>query len=380
MNFGAFLLILYFIFFLFVLYVFIFGNNKCNRNTCVGSVYRFFTIKVPDTLNAWFRKIFHLKPPSDDAEESCVGKGGPCRYFIIIFFAIMYAALVVDYFVFTYPYLSVIYQYPNLHRFLSFVLPMIPWSIVIALQFIDPGVITADNVEGYLAKYPYDHVIYNEKMCPTDKIPVVPRSRYCGFTHRRVAKYDHYCPWVLASIGEKTHRWFILFLVSCTIASIYYCIGDFLITFLSVAVASRKIRWTTSKSKNLLIYIIITLKLQKFNAACIVLFAVIIITLLVFIAQQLYYISINKTQIELDKYEYEEERRRKNGNKKSVTNFYNKGIIQNWKEFLFPTPVEKSKTPWKPDKFWKKIIKEEEIKAEKAREEMEKKAAKEHLE
>ena len=370
MSLTGFFFLVYFLALLFAVYVMIFGNNKCNRNTCIGSIYRFFAIKFPAKLNLCFRRVFHLKPPSEDGEDTCIGTGGPCRYFIIIFFAIMYFGLVLDYWLFTFPYIKYITKTPLLHLFFSIVLPCIPWAIVIALQYIDPGVVNAENVENYLKKYPYDHEIYFEKMCPTDHIPVVPRSRYCNYTHRRVAKYDHYCPWVLASIGERTHRFFLLFLISCVAASIHYCWADLKVVLLFLIHAYPKIKWTQSKATNALLIVVILMKFQLWNSAAIILFVVIIITLVVFILQQMYYISINKTQIELDKYESLAYKRKEANNNTPIVNHYNKGFIQNWKEFLFPTPVAKSK-PWKPDKFWKKVIENEKKKQDKLKAEKE---------
>ena len=85
----------------------------------------------------------------------------------------------------------------------------------------------------------------------------------------------------------------------------------------------------------------------------------------------MYYISINKTQIELDKYESLAYKRKQEHNTTPIVNYYNKGFIQNWKDFLFPTPVPKSK-PWKPDKHWKRIIENDKKKVEKQKAQLEK--------
>ena len=168
------------------LYIMIFGNNKCHRNGIVGSLYRFFSLYLPEFLNKFFRKIFKLKNKPTE-EDSCMGKGGPCRYFILIFFIIFFSFIILIYFLFIYPYLNILYENPIKHQFLSIFLVPIPWIIVILLQFIDPGEINSTNVNSYLEKYPHDEVIYKKKMCPTLKIPVVPRSRYCNYTHKRIA-------------------------------------------------------------------------------------------------------------------------------------------------------------------------------------------------
>ena len=57
-------------------------------------------------------------------------------------------------------------------------------------------------------------------------------------------------------------------------------------------------------------------------------------TLLIFLIQQIYFISKNMTQIEVAKFNY----LKKQG--KKLINKYNKGFIENWKEFLFPKIIK----------------------------------------
>jgi hypothetical protein len=62
--------------------------------------------------------------------------------------------------------------------------------------------------------YPYNNVLYARRICPSLGIPVPPRSRFCRFTRRRIARYDHYCPWVLARVDLRTER-----LLLCALAT-----------------------------------------------------------------------------------------------------------------------------------------------------------------
>jgi hypothetical protein len=61
--------------------------------------------------------------------------------------------------------------------------------VVCALHFMDPGEITPENVEAYLEDYPYDDVLYTRRICFSQKIPIPARSRYCRYTHKRVAYF-----------------------------------------------------------------------------------------------------------------------------------------------------------------------------------------------
>ncbi|EAX87625.1 DHHC zinc finger domain containing protein [Trichomonas vaginalis G3] len=354
----GYIIIAYILFIAFATFVMIYGNNSCVRNTFIGSIYRFFANTLPNWFIAKYKKIFNI-PDSPDHNDTCMGKNGPCRYFILISFALLYAGLVADYWFCTYPYIHIFYKNLFLHKILSVVLPAIPWIIIIALQFLDPGVITSKNVIGYMKKYPFDFILYNHKVCRTLHIPAVARSRYCNYTQRRIAKYDHYCPWVVASIGERTHRWFLLFLVGCVVASAYYLYADLYVTFLIMYAYYQKIKWTNSFKVNAQIFAVVLIKEQKFNAFCEFLFFFIIIFLVIFIGQQIYFISTGRTTIELDKWGDYYYKHRNDKSKKPVKNMYDYGFIHNWKEFLFPEPVPECEE-WVPDKYWKKIIENEE--------------------
>ena len=341
MNLYGLFLLAYLIFAAFLIYAMICGNNKVHRNGFVGKVYQFMTNGLPKCFTRCGKKLCPSKFKNGDDEGSCIGEGGPCHYFVFIFFLIIYIALGSIYWIYVYPNLKHLFpQNLNLHQFLSFFLLPIPWIIVIALQFIDPGIITKYNVLNYLKKYPYDHQLYFERMCPTDHIPIVPRSRYCKYTHHRIAMYDHYCPWVLAPIGERTHRFFLAFLISCTNVSAYYAYGCLKRIIFRMLLISSKVKWTQSKANNIALGFLILVRAEPLTFSASILLIVIVIALLIFIGQQLYYVSKNITQIELDKYDTLKDKMKESGSDQKIINYYNKGIVENWKEFLFPSKVE----------------------------------------
>lgn len=186
MNIMLFFLLVYLIAIAFLIYVFICGNNKYHREGFIGSVYRFVTIKVPDACSSCMNMLLPERCQCK-GEESCFGVGGPCRFFIAGFYICIYAGFVIIYMIYVYPYINSLFSHPDFARFFSFFVLPWPWVIFIAFQYMDPGLITRTNVKSYLEIYPHDNVLYRPKICSTDHIPVVPRSRYCKYTHRRVA-------------------------------------------------------------------------------------------------------------------------------------------------------------------------------------------------
>ncbi|OHT02120.1 hypothetical protein TRFO_07326 [Tritrichomonas foetus] len=88
---------------------------------------------------------------------------------------------------------------------------------------------------------------------------------------------------------------------------------------------------------NWILVFLILLRAAPLVVSIFILLFVIAIALIFFLAQQMYFVSINKTQVELEKYDYLTELRREKGDYTPVVNIYDKGIIGNWKELLFPT-------------------------------------------
>ena len=176
----------YFLVFIFLVYVLICGNNKLHRNGIIGQVFRFITSSLPSCFKRIVSVIMPKKCLKKDDNE-LIGNNGPLKYAVAIFFYAIYCFFALSYLVNGYPSISECFSNPKFHKFFAiFVLPW-PWVLFLIIFLIDPGVIDEKNVLSYLKAYPYDNVLYTEKMCPTLNIPIVPRSRYCRYTNRRIA-------------------------------------------------------------------------------------------------------------------------------------------------------------------------------------------------
>jgi palmitoyltransferase len=265
-----------------------------------------------------------------------MGQGGPCRYFIFIFYAILYSTFIACYTHFVHPSVPYIYSsHIALHRVLTFLVHPWPWLIVLFLQFYDPGVITRENVNSYIALFPFDSVLYPPQFCRTLLIPAVARSRFCQYTNRRIAKYDHYCPWILAPIGLRTHRFFLLFLVLNDAAAAYYAVGCW--RFLRWELSAYVIERSGGFWADLWIELIAMIRIQPFVAGIFLLLAGVVLFMTGFVFQQLYYTARNITQVEMDRIDGWRRKEEAEGRPNAVyVHRYDRGIWANLKEDCFP--------------------------------------------
>eukprot|EP00594_Rhizosolenia_setigera_P002744 CAMPEP_0178954168 /NCGR_PEP_ID=MMETSP0789-20121207/8836_1 /TAXON_ID=3005 /ORGANISM="Rhizosolenia setigera, Strain CCMP 1694" /LENGTH=319 /DNA_ID=CAMNT_0020635531 /DNA_START=302 /DNA_END=1261 /DNA_ORIENTATION=- len=74
-----------------------------------------------------------------------------------------------------------------------------------------PGRVTKYTMSKF-DNYPYDNVLYSERMCSTENIRKIARSKYCKITKQHVPRFDHYCGWINQAVGEENYRYFLFFL------------------------------------------------------------------------------------------------------------------------------------------------------------------------
>lgn len=84
--------------------------------------------------------------------------------------------------------------------------------------------LTIDNYDYYYNKYIeyIDDVIYkNNNFCDTCCLNKPPLTKHCSICNKCIVNHDHHCIWIKGCVGEKNYKWFILFLLSHSLLSLY---------------------------------------------------------------------------------------------------------------------------------------------------------------
>ena len=332
--------IITFLLYIFILYTLICGNFRFHRRGFVGRVYRFLLI---DLWNYFSILINSIKPRwiGEISSYSCLGTHGYFHYAIFIFFLAIYIYFYYEYHITCESVSKSFLSYPYLHKFLMyFVIPW-PWIFFVIIWYSDPGEITPENVNYYLKKYPPDNFLYfSNRICPTLNIPIVPRSRYCKYSQKRIAKYDHYCPWVLTPIGEKNIRYFILFLLSCIISSTYYSFlyTSYLIWRMKNVYHNLYSQLCDIESNFTILKETLTIILDDYSSiiCCSFGLALIAFVLTYYVITQISQVSNNLLTIEQEKIQAIIQDNEENNVETNYHNIYDKGFFENWKECFFP--------------------------------------------
>ncbi|XP_023117732.1 palmitoyltransferase ZDHHC12-A isoform X2 [Amphiprion ocellaris] len=102
---------------------------------------------------------------------------------------------------------------------LFFLLVVLSVLLYFTVSLMDPGFVLTDTVKGV-----HGSSEETESMIPESS---TPRLRRCGFCllqqpmrakhcqtcKRCVRRFDHHCPWMENCVGERNHRWFVVYLL-----------------------------------------------------------------------------------------------------------------------------------------------------------------------
>uniref|UniRef100_A0A7S4VY78 Palmitoyltransferase n=1 Tax=Ditylum brightwellii TaxID=49249 RepID=A0A7S4VY78_9STRA len=119
-----------------------------------------------------------------------------------------------------YPMMDTSSQVSSYHKYSGYVVFMLCMTSWRRACKAPPGYITENSIMKF-DNYPYDNLLYTNKLCPTVHIRKLARSKYDRVSNRHVPRFDHYCGWLNQSVGEENYRYFLFFLLVHTVMVIY---------------------------------------------------------------------------------------------------------------------------------------------------------------
>lgn len=193
----AFQIIAFSLFFVFGAYACIFADPE------TSDVGRLCSRTIPST-------IFRLLERSIGQKRlSRLSKLADHAFQIFYLFVVLGSWSIV--FFYGYPEIEASSYVASYHQYVGyavFVLCMGSWHYACS---VGPGNVTARTMPLF-DHYEYDGILYTDRLCPTLKIRKIARSKYDRCTGRHVPRFDHFCGWLNQAVGERNHRWFLLFL------------------------------------------------------------------------------------------------------------------------------------------------------------------------
>lgn len=168
-----------------------------------STVANILTVKLPGYIGSGLRRFFGPKVMA--SLETATEFGLVLAYLVIVLgcWSIM--------FTFGYDLVTSSSHVSNVHKYCGYVVFVACISSWRYASRTSPGIITARTLAKF-DNYPYDDLLFHDKICPTVKIRKLARSKYDRFSGKHIPRFDHFCGWINNAVGEENYRWFLLFL------------------------------------------------------------------------------------------------------------------------------------------------------------------------
>ncbi|KAM9744667.1 palmitoyltransferase ZDHHC12-B-like [Menidia menidia] len=100
---------------------------------------------------------------------------------------------------------------------LFFLLIMLSVLLYFRVSLMDPGFVLSDTAgpspdDETVAMIPQSSTL-RQRRCGYCHLQQPMRAKHCQTCKRCVRRFDHHCPWIENCVGERNHRWFMVYLL-----------------------------------------------------------------------------------------------------------------------------------------------------------------------
>jgi len=328
--------------------VFLYG--KAEGGSLFDRLYQLVCIQLPRLIKKALEKVFGKRAP--EALDSCwVYVCYTSNPIVQIFYLLVVIGGYLVFCYYGYPYIPnrLLGAYHKYVGFAIFKLCLYCWWTACRS---DPGVVTAENVDELCEIYEWDDQIFVLDECKTCLIPKPARSKHCALCDVCITRFDHHCIWLNNCVGVGNHRWFLAFLFSHLLICAYgAALGSVIVyelvlqkDLLNAVFVDPVTRERHGASWMIIVqYMLATEGMVIFVAILCIIMGVVLAG---FFLWHLNLVRIGTTTNELSKWNYVRWCLKQEGEEgkqklKELRNIYNKGLVANFKEVLFPIDVHR---------------------------------------
>jgi len=203
------------------IFIMLFGPNEMFRGTIIEKIHWFITEGALEYILKLYRIIFRKDFSVNDNIIFKILYKFRHRYVQTFYLSISTGGIILFFY-------TALDRLPNQYlgpiHFL--IMPVVIAFIYVSFYVAcvsDPGIITKENVDALCEHFKYDHILYSERTCETCKFKKPARSKHCSTCGHCIAKSDHHCVWINNCVGYLNFRYFLLFLISNIVISLYGC-------------------------------------------------------------------------------------------------------------------------------------------------------------
>ncbi|KAF3695360.1 putative palmitoyltransferase ZDHHC12 [Channa argus] len=102
---------------------------------------------------------------------------------------------------------------------LFFLLVVLSVLLYYAVSLMDPGFVLTDTVKGVQGADEETEMMIPQSSTPRLRrcgyclLQQPMRAKHCKTCKHCVRRFDHHCPWIENCVGERNHRWFVIYLL-----------------------------------------------------------------------------------------------------------------------------------------------------------------------